>query len=63
MYRYRLHLEDGSDVGEATYAQMIGPGEEIHCGNGQRFRVRDVVPFEDGDGSPFVGMLKVEVVA
>jgi len=28
MFRYRLHLEDGGDVGEATYAQMIqaGPG-------------------------------------
>ena len=25
MLRYRLHLEDGSDAGEATYAQMIKP--------------------------------------
>jgi hypothetical protein len=25
MFRYRLHLEDGSDAGEATYAQMIRP--------------------------------------
>jgi hypothetical protein len=25
MFRYRVHLEDGSDAGEATYAQMIPP--------------------------------------
>ena len=28
MFRYRLHLEDGSDAGEATYAQMIKPNKE-----------------------------------
>jgi len=47
-FRYRLHLEDGSDAGEATYAQMIHPGDEIHLGAGRRFRVLDVVPFEEG---------------
>ena len=30
MFRYRLHSPDGDDLGEATYAQMILPGEEIH---------------------------------
>jgi hypothetical protein len=30
MFRYRLHLSDGDDLGEATYAMMIKPGEEIH---------------------------------
>jgi hypothetical protein len=60
MFRYRLHLEDGSDAGEATYAQMIHPGDEIHLGAGQRFRVLDVVPFEEEDESPFVGLLQVE---
>ena len=54
MFTYRLHLEDGSDGGEATYAVMIKPGEEILFGNGRRFRVLDVVPFEE-DESPFVG--------
>jgi hypothetical protein len=29
MFRYRLHSPDGDDLGEATYAQMIKPGEEI----------------------------------
>ena len=28
MFRYRLHSPDGDDLGEATYAQMIKPGEE-----------------------------------
>jgi hypothetical protein len=46
MFRYRVHLEDGSDAGEATYAQMIHTGDEIHLGAGQRFRVLDVVPFD-----------------
>ena len=60
MYCYRLHLEDGGDAGEATYAQMIKPGEEIHLAAGQRFRVIDIVPFEEEDESPFVGLLQVE---
>ena len=60
MFRYRLHFEDGSGAGEATYAMMIQPGEEILLGAGQRFRVLDVVPFEEEDESPFVGLLQVE---
>ncbi len=60
MFRYRLHLEDGSDAGEATFAQMIRPGEEIIAGKNERFRVVDVVPFEEEDESVFVGLLKVE---
>jgi len=39
---------------------MIKPGEEIPLDAGQRFRVVAVVPFEEEDESPFVGMLKVE---
>jgi hypothetical protein len=38
MFAYRLHLEDGSDAGEATHAQMLKPGEEIIAGDNQRFR-------------------------
>ena len=30
MFRYRLDSPDGDDLGEATYAQMIRRGEEIH---------------------------------
>jgi hypothetical protein len=60
VFRYRLHSRDGDDLGEATYAVMIKPGEEILFGNGRRFRVLDIVPFEEGDESPFVGLLQVE---
>jgi hypothetical protein len=43
-----------------TYAVMIKPGEEVLVGNGRRLRVLDVVPFEEEDESPFVGLLQVE---
>ncbi len=43
MFRYRLHSPDGDDLGEATYAQMIKPGEEIIAGSNEHFRVVDVV--------------------
>jgi hypothetical protein len=59
MFRYRLHSPDGDDLGEATYAVMIKPDEEILVGNGRRLRVLAVLPFED-DESPFVGLLQVE---
>jgi hypothetical protein len=35
-------------------------GEEIQLGAGQRFRVLDVVLFEEEDEPPFVGLLQVE---
>ena len=59
MFRYRLHLADGSDAGEACYAVMITPGEDIIAGNNQRFQVVDVVPFKENE-SPLVGLLRVE---
>jgi hypothetical protein len=59
VFRYRRHSPDGDDLGGATYAMIIKPGEEIHLGTGQRFRVVDVVPFEEED-SPLVGLLQVE---
>ena len=39
---------------------MTHPDEEIIAGSNQRFRVLDVVPFEEEDESPFVGLLQVE---
>jgi hypothetical protein len=60
MFRYRLHTADGDDLGEATYAQMIKPGEEIIAGDNRRFRVVDVVPFGEEEESPFVAMRKVD---
>ena len=41
---------------------MIKPGEGIHLGAGERFRVLDVVAFDEEDESPFVGLLQVEAV-
>lgn len=38
---------------------MVQPGEVIFSSNGQRFRVLDLVPFEEED-SEFVGLLQVE---
>jgi len=55
VFRYRLHSPDGDDLGEATYAQMINPGEEIIGGQNEHFRV-----FDEEDESPFVGLLRVE---
>jgi hypothetical protein len=52
VFRYRLHSPDGDDLGEAAYAEMIYPGEEIVAGNKQRF--------DEEDESPFVGLLQVE---
>jgi hypothetical protein len=39
---------------------MIHPGEEIHFGAGKSFRVVAVVPFDQEDESPLVGLLQVE---
>jgi hypothetical protein len=41
---------------------MIDRGEEIIAGKNEHFRVVDVVPFEEEDESPFVGLLQVEAV-
>ena len=41
-------------------AQLIHPDEEIIAGSNQRFRVLAVVPFDEEDESPFVGLLQVE---
>jgi len=60
MFRYRLHSPDGDDLGEVPYAVVIEAGEEILVGKGSHLRVLDVVPFEDEDESPLVGLLQVE---
>jgi hypothetical protein len=59
VFSYRLHLADGSDVGDATYAVMIYPGEEIVAGDNEHFHVLAFLPLED-EGSPFVELLQVE---
>lgn len=63
MFTYKLYAPDGDEIGQATYPQMIKPDEELFFGGGRRFRVVAVVPFEEEDESPFVGLLQVEPVA
>jgi hypothetical protein len=60
MFRYKLHALDGSEVGEAEYAVLIQPGEIIWANGNRQFRVVDLVPTEDEEGSPYVGLLRVE---
>jgi hypothetical protein len=60
VFTYRSHLADGSDVGEATYLSMVKIGELLFFGGGRKFRVLDVVRFEEEGESPFVGLLQVE---
>lgn len=61
-YRYKLHEADGSDAGEAHYAFLVKPGETIVTGAGRELRVLDVIPLEEEDESPFIGLLRVEAV-
>jgi len=60
MFTRRLHLEDGSDVGEASYPSLVKVGEELFFGGGRRFRMLDVVPIDDEDAK-YVGLLRVKV--
>ena len=60
MFTYRLFLADGSNVGEATYPDRVKVGEELFFGGGRRFRVLDVVIYDEEGESPFVGLLQVE---
>lgn len=60
MFRYKLYAIDGDEIGEATYVSMVRAGEQLHYGNGRKFRVVDAVHWDEDDNSPFTGMLRVE---
>ena len=60
-YRYKLADADGDEIGEAHYAVLIQPGEEIIIGAGRKMRVLSVIAVEEED-SPYVGLLQVEAV-
>jgi len=62
VFRYRLYTPDGDNPGEATYAQKIHMGKEIHFETGNRYRVVDVVVYDEEDEPPFVELLQVEAV-
>jgi hypothetical protein len=45
-----LHYEDGSEAGDAAYADSVNPGDEIMVGPGKYLRVFDVVPLDEREG-------------
>lgn len=59
MFKYRLHWEDGSDAGDAEYAVNIKPGEIVWLRDGKQARVLDLVPIDDEEDSPYVGLLRL----
>ena len=59
MFRYKLHYADGSEAGDAAYADNVNPGSEIMLGPGRFVRVPAIVPVEE-EGSPYAGLLQVE---
>ena len=58
MFRYKLYWQDGSEAGDAAYADNVNPGEVVLMGSGQRLRVLELNPVDEDD-SPYVGLLKV----
>lgn len=62
MFRYKMHFEDGSEAGDAAYADNVNTGDELMLGPARFVRVLAVVPIEDVEGSPYAGLLKVEAM-
>jgi hypothetical protein len=58
----KLHYQDGSEAGDAAYADNVNPGDELMLGLGRFVRVLEVVPVEDVDDSPYTALLQVEAV-
>jgi hypothetical protein len=61
MFRYKIHYEDGSEAGDAAYADWVNVGETVMLGPGNTVRVLALVQVEEED-SPYVGLLQVEAV-
>jgi hypothetical protein len=36
MFRYNMHYANGSDAGDAAYADSVNVGEEVLIGKGER---------------------------
>ena len=47
MFRYTLRYEDGSEAGDAAYADNVNPGDELMLGPGKIVRVLELVPVDD----------------
>jgi hypothetical protein len=54
------HL-DGGEAGDAAYADNVNAGEELVLGPGKFVKVLEFVPLDEG-GSPYAGLLMVELV-
>jgi hypothetical protein len=59
VFRYKMHFSDGSEAGDAAYADNVKPGDELMLGPSRFVRVLSLVPVEEED-SPYVGLLRVE---
>jgi hypothetical protein len=49
MYRYKLHYQDGSEAGDAAYADNVNPGDKLMFGPGKFVWVLAVVAV-NGEG-------------
>jgi hypothetical protein len=58
VFRYKMHFEDGSEAGDAAYADFVNPGEEVLIGAGKRLRVLELVLIGEEEDSPYTGLLK-----
>ena len=47
MFKYKLYLEDGAEVGAAPHTQHIKVGEIIWAAGTRQFRVGDVGPVDE----------------
>jgi len=43
-----MHLQDGSEAGDAASADKVNPGNELMLGPGRFVRLLEVVPVEGG---------------
>jgi hypothetical protein len=48
LFRYKLHFEDGSEAGDAAFADNVNRGDELMLGPA------------DVEGPPYAALLKVE---
>ena len=59
-FTYRLYLENGEDVGTfATAAPDWNVGDEFRTGDGNRFRIENIVPERDLPVDDFHGLFVV----
>jgi hypothetical protein len=59
-FRCKIHYADGSDAGDAAYADNVKPGDELMLGPAKFIRVLAVV--EVDEISPYTALLQVEPV-